>query len=65
MPDILGEKKVQVEKNEYLRPFRNGCLVILPCRLGMTKIESQYFPSIRRIFDQPNIMLGAMGGKPD
>lgn len=53
------------EPNQYLRKFRNGCLVILPCRVGMSKIETCYIEPIRFIFYQPNIVMGAMGGKPD
>jgi hypothetical protein len=44
--------------------FRNGCLVIVPCRVGMTKIEKCYIEPIRYIFFQPNITMGAMGGRP-
>ena len=54
-----------VEENEYLRKFRNGCLVILPCRVGMHKIEACYIEPIRFVFYQPNIVMGAMGGRPD
>ena len=53
------------EPNQYLRKFRNGCLVILPCRVGMSKIETCYIEPIRFIFYQPNIVMGAMGGRPD
>ena len=33
----------EYEGDETLeREFRNGCLVIIPCRIGMDKVESCY-----------------------
>jgi hypothetical protein len=29
------------------KPFRNGCLIILPCRVGMTKVEKCYIKPIK------------------
>lgn len=44
--------------------YRNGCLVIITCMLGVQKIEKEYFEPIRYIFHEPNIVMGAMGGRP-
>ena len=44
--------------------YRNGCLVIIGCMLGVQKIEKEYFEPIKYIFHEPNIMMGAMGGRP-
>lgn len=44
--------------------YRNGCLVIISCMLGFQKIEKEYFDAIRYIFHEPNIVMGAMGGRP-
>ena len=32
--------------------------------LGVQKIEKEYYDSIRYIFNEPNIVMGAMGGRP-
>ena len=32
--------------------------------LGFQKIEKEYFDAIRYIFHEPNIFMGAMGGRP-
>jgi hypothetical protein len=32
--------------------------------MGFQKIEKEYFDPIRFIFHEPNIMVGAMGGRP-
>ena len=68
-PKEMSEKtklEAEYEGDETLeREFRNGCLVIIPCRIGMDKVESCYIQPIRYIFSQPNIFVGAMGGRPD
>jgi hypothetical protein len=46
------------------KEIRNGCLVIVPCRVGMSKVDPEYIDAIRFIFFYPNITMGAMGGKP-
>lgn len=58
---------ISVKRNltDQIKPFRNGCLVILPCRVGMTRVEKCYIKPIKHIFTEPNIFIGAMGGKPD
>ena len=32
--------------------------------MGVQKIEKEYFEPIRYIFHEPNIVMGAMGGRP-
>ena len=53
-------------ENLYLsKKTRNGCLVILPCRVGMNKCEKCYFGPIKFIFSLQGIFMGALGGKPE
>ena len=55
---------LQADPNNLVGGYRNGCMVIITCMLGMYKIEKDYFESIRYIFHEPNIMMGAIGGRP-
>lgn len=55
---------MQADPNNLVGGYRNGCMVIITCMLGMYKIEKDYFESIRYIFHEPNIMMGAIGGRP-
>ena len=40
------------------KEIRNGCLVIVPCRVGMQKVDPEYIDAIRFIFFYPNITMG-------
>mmetsp|Transcript_3305 Transcript_3305/g.5487 ORF Transcript_3305/g.5487 Transcript_3305/m.5487 type:complete len:243 (+) Transcript_3305:207-935(+) len=57
-------KQSVASRQSQMKKFRNGCLVILPCRIGMAKVEKCYLEPIRFIFWQHYIMMGAMGGRP-
>ena len=59
------DRKLSSAMSFETKSFRNGCLVILPCRIGMTKVEQCYVEPIRYIFHWPNISMGAMGGRPN
>lgn len=53
-----------MDSNDLVSGFRNGCLVVIPCMIGLHRIEKEYIDAIRYIFFQPNIVMGAMGGRP-
>lgn len=57
-------ERIVTNQENLVGNYRNGCLVIIPCMLGFQKIEKEYFEPIRYIFHEPNIVMGAMGGRP-
>jgi hypothetical protein len=60
---ILKQKNL-IRNSTIKKEIRNGCLVIVPCRVGMQKVDPEYIDAIRFIFFYPNITMGAVGGKP-
>lgn len=60
----LATVRLQSIQENLVGNYRNGCLVIIPCMMGFQKIEKEYFEPIRYIFHEPNIVMGAMGGRP-
>eukprot|EP00347_Sterkiella_histriomuscorum_P008343 403345460 len=50
---------------EILRSaWRNGILVIIPTRLGLNKVNKEYYSSIKYVF-QCRLNVGIMGGRPN
>jgi hypothetical protein len=43
--------------------WKNGILVIVPTRLGLNKVNKEYFGPISRIF-QFDLNVGIIGGRP-
>lgn len=51
------------EEEELKKNWKNGVLVIVPTRLGLSKVNKEYFNPIKTII-QSNLNVGIIGGKP-
>lgn len=52
-----------MDEDQLAKEWRNGVLVIVPTRLGLHKVNKEYFQPIKSIFQNP-LNVGIIGGKP-
>jgi cysteine protease ATG4 len=53
-----------LQDEQYIsKHWTNGVLVIIPSRLGLNKVNAEYFGPIKQIFQNP-LNVGIIGGKP-
>jgi len=59
-PNELNDKKLPAESDSKWRPL----LLFIPLRLGLSEINSDYYPSLKAMFTLKQ-SLGVIGGKPN
>ena len=59
-----SQAKKTTSKPEYLvRDWRNGVLVLISVRLGLNKVQAEYFESVMHYF-RSQLNVGIIGGRP-
>ncbi|CDW79449.1 UNKNOWN [Stylonychia lemnae] len=63
--DMMEKEQLKIIRNEKLleKAWRNGILIIIPTRLGLNKVNKEYFYAIQYILQFP-LNVGILGGRP-